>query len=592
MTAAMKLKTVCSALALVCSIIPALPLLAASDLETAWLERFPKDLNPMRQLGSNDRPQPGETNWWVLHVYNNSLETSQTSRVVWRINSMLTGSNDLPAVLPQSLVSVSNRWIVPATYTYDFSQPLTNIISAVITAPEDSRTNNNALSVYMDALTFQIGIYTGTFWQYTIPGDMSFYERINILFTRLNRKLSQAVFPRSPHGILDRYRIDTMYISHNRMEGYWYTHPNHSVRSYFSEDTGGGGFYNYYYYFIGHTFKAGQNGIFSTAGMDAFIHEAGHATQLPDIYNFNLQSKFNYVNPGIKVDCDWMDPYGKDDIMRSPYNGEKSVFTEYESIAANLQPGIQRKVTPEMIGGPGGTNFGYMFRDLPQLVKIKLFNSNGRELEGVPVDTYRGSLIKEGSWPNLRFVNEKYHQGSYYNGYTFDPRFVQLESFAGKMSNCFQVAVRGNSNKYFHVLDFPRFNYMYWLGHTNTAVFTFTNAYATADISNFTINNGEDFTERRHVTLAFDVTAPPRRLKVANSVDAIPGGEWLPYGNPIGWPLPDILGWHTVCVQVISHDFVPSEVQTARIELIPEPAAGIFFLTCCLALWKRVTRRN
>jgi hypothetical protein len=556
------------------------------DLETAWIERFPKDYNPMHELGSNDRPQPGETNWWVLHVYNNSLETSDISRVTWRINGMPVGSNDLPAVLPQSLMSASNRWIVPGDYTYDFSRPLTNLISAEITAAGDARTNNNLLEVHMDALTFQIGVYTGTFWQYTIPDDMSFYERLNILFARLNRKLGDAVFPRSPHGILDRYRVDTIYISHNKMEGYWYTHTNHSVRSYFSEDTWGGGFYNYPYYFIGHTFKWGNSGIFSIIGMDAFIHEAGHATQLPDIYNFNLQGQFNDVNPGVTVPCDWMDPFGKDDIMRSPYNDEKSVFTEYESIAANLYPGIQRKVTPEMIGGPGGTNFGYIFRDLPQRVEIKLYNNDGRELEGIPVNTYRGSLIMDGSWPNLCFRDDLYHQGTYHNGYTFEPRFVQLESFEGKMTNCFQVAVRGNANEYFHVLDLPHFNYMYWLGQTNTATFVFTNRYETADITSFTINDGETWTESRHVTLAFDITTTPKHMKVANSIDDIPGGEWLPYGNPIGWTLPDVLGWHTVCVQVISFDYVPSEIQTASIELIPEPGLTLIGILIFLAAGK------
>jgi hypothetical protein len=244
-----------------------------------------------------------------------------------------------------------------------------------------------------------------------------------------------------------------------------------------------------------------------------------------------------------------------------------------------MYPGIQRKVTPEMIGGPGGTNFGYMFRDLPQHVKIKLYNTDGRELEGIPVHTYRGSLVMDGSWPNLCFKNETYHQGIYDNGYMFEPFFVQHESFAGKMSNCFQVAVRGASNEYFYVLDHPRFNYMYWLGHTNTATFTFTNSYVTSDISNLTINDGEDCSKQRSVALAFDVTAPPIRMKVANSIAAITGAEWQPYANPINWSLPDVPGCHTVCVQVISHDFVPSEIATARIELSPESTAVKSILT-------------
>jgi hypothetical protein len=553
---------------------------AGFDIETAWIERYPKDYNPMNQLGSNDRPQPGETNWWELHIYNNSSGTSTLYSVTWYINQMPVGSNTLSTLAPQALATASNRWIVPLDYTYDFSQPLTNILTAVITAPGDTRTNNNTLSVYMDALTFQIGVYTGTFWQYTIQDDMSFYERLNILFARLNRKLGDAGFSQSSHGILDRYRIDTVYISHNKMEGLYYTHPYQTIRSYFSEEGGGGGYYNYPYYFIGHTFKWGNNGIFSVMGMDAFIHEAGHATQLPDIYNFNVQGKYNFINPGVAVPCDWMDPPGKFDIMRSPYNGENSVFTIYEALGANLQPGIQRPVPPSMIGGPGGTNFGYIFRDLPQLVEFKLYHSDGRELDGVPMQTYRGSLIKEGIFPNLCFADNVYHQGTYHNGYTFDPQFVQLESFEGKMTNCFQVVVRGTSNEYFHVLDMPRFNYMYWMGHTSTVTFVHTNTYVTSDITAFTINDGETWTEQRYVTLALDITAPPRRMKVANSIDEIIGGNWMPYGNPIGWTLPDVLGWHTVCVQVISHDFVPSEIATARIELIPEPCVLLALLSC------------
>ena len=47
-------------------------------------------------------------------------------------------------------------------------------------------------------------------------------------------------------------------------------------------------------------------------------------------------------------------------------------------------------------------SIGCMYRDLPELVKIKLFHSDDRELKGVPVNAYRGSLIMDGSWEDMR----------------------------------------------------------------------------------------------------------------------------------------------------------------------------------------------
>jgi hypothetical protein len=543
------------------------------DLETAWIERNPKDVNPMKELGSNDRPRPGETNWWELHVYNNSVHASDSYTVTWKINGSTVGSVLMPSLAPQALAVTSNRWIVPDTYSYDFSQPLTNSITAEISVQGDIRTNNNILSVYMDALTFQIGVYTGTFWQYTVPGDMSFYERLNILVARLNRKLGDAVFHRAPYGILDRYRVDMVYINSVVMESFNMEHVNHTTKSYFSEGTGGGGFMNYHYYFIGHTFIWGGNGIFSTMGMDAFIHEAGHSLQAPDIYNFNLQGKFNYVNPGVTVNCTWMDPPGKIDIMRYPYSGELSVFTEYEAIALNLQPGIQRKVTPEMIAaGPGNTNFGYMYRDLPQNVEIKLYHTDGRELEGIPISVYRGFLVYDGAWPNLCFTNIPYYQGTYESGYRFDPDFAQVSSFAGKMSNCYQVAAYGGVHDYYYILDFPRFNYMYWLGYTNTAVFTYTNQYDTAEISEVLINNGSVYTLDPNVMVDISIDNAVGSMRLGNSEEDMYAAQWQPYASNVQWQLVPELGWHTVFVQVTSLDFVPSYTAKAAIEFIPEPS--------------------
>jgi hypothetical protein len=436
----------------------------------------------------------------------------------------------------------------------------------------DIRTNNNALNVYMDALTFQIGVYTGTFWQYTVPGDMSFYERLNILFARLNRKLGDTVSPRAPHGILDRYRVDMVYIDSAAGINYDEDHVNHTTKSYFSEGVGGGGFINYHWYFIGHTFKWYNNGIFSIMGMDAFIHEAGHSLQAPDIYNFNLQGKFNHPNPGVTVNCTWMNPPGKKDIMNDPYAGERSVFTDYEALGLNLQAGIQRKVTPEMIAaGPGNTNFGYMYRDLPQNVEIKLYHTDGRELAGIPMSVYRGFLVYDGAWPNLCFTNIPYYQGIYESGYRFDPDFARVSSFAGKMSNCYQVAAYGAIHDYYFVLDFPRFNYMYWLGYTNTAVFTYTNSYETAEISKVVVNNGSVYTLDPNLMLDITVDAAAGSMRLGNSEEDLYAASWQPFSSNIQWQLVPELGWHTVFVQVTSLDFVPSFTAITTIEFIPEP---------------------
>jgi hypothetical protein len=505
---------------------------------------------------------------------------------------MPAGSNTLPILAPQTLASVSNRWIVPLDYTYDFSQPLTNIITAVVTAPGDARTNNNALSVYMDALTFQIGVYTGTFWQYTIPGDMSFYEHLNILFSRLNRKLGDAVFPRSPQGILDRYRVDNVYMGTHADITVSFArepHPYYTAKSYFSVGVGGGGFRNYPYYFIGHTFNWNNVGIFSIMGMDAFIHEAGHMTQLPDIYNFNLPPEYNHIT-GERILCDWMEPPGKENIMRDPYAGDNSIFTEYESIAANFQPGEQRPVTPEMINaGPGNTNWGYMFRDIQTNVEIRIYYTDGRELLGVPVNVYRSMYTGHAS---LEFSAPPNVTGTYISGFMFDPDFMQASTMEAKVENCYMVEIQGQDNSYHYVLDLPHFNYLFWLGQEKTACFHFTNAYTTIDISSVSINGGAPVTDDPEVMLNIDVPGTALLMRISNDEAGIDTAPLQTFNSTVLWSLPPDNATHTVYVQVVSADYVPSALVTSAIQLIPEPVAGMLVLVICFAVCNREVRRN
>jgi len=139
------------------------------------------------------------------------------------------------------------------------------------------------------------------------------------------------------------------------------------------------------------------------------------------------------------------------------------------------------------------------------------------------------------------------------------------------MSNCFQIAVRGKQSQYFHVFDQPRFNYEYWLGQTNLVLFHLTNQYDTCTISQLAINNNNASTDSEFVSLHFTLAGTPDKLKVGNSEAQCSASSWLPFGNDITWRLPPDLGWHTVWVQVISLDYVPSPMQSSAIELVPEP---------------------
>ncbi|MBR6463214.1 hypothetical protein IKS73_08765, partial [bacterium] len=332
--------------------------LAAWDLGIAWIERTEKYPNPKDDDNVFNRPSPGDIVHWTANVYSNSEDASGdvTAYLKWYVNTKLEATHTQTFSKAVGIYTDGFTWTVPENYTYDFTRPLTNKLSVVMSYPgstRDNNTSNNSKEIFLDAMTFCVKVYTNTFWKYTVKGNSpkSFYDNLEDTVKFMNGRYDAMSYPLAPYGIIDRYRVDHVELMNvakdpTRFQG----NENYYTTISYSEGDDYGGYLGNPYDWIGQTFIWNGNGVFSTMGHGALCHETGHSLCFPDTYRFNMPAEKNKVF-GEAYTCNWADPKGKEDMMRYCYNGTKDVFTELECATINLKAGSQRRYPPEMHNG-------------------------------------------------------------------------------------------------------------------------------------------------------------------------------------------------------------------------------------------------
>ena len=139
--------------------------LAAWDLGIAWIERTEKYPNPKDADGSWNRPAPGDTLHWTANVYSNSEdETGEvTAYLKWIVNTKLEAVHTQTFAKAVGIYQDTFTWTVPENYTYDFTRPLTNKLSVVMSykdAVRDNNRSNDSKEIFLDAMTFIVKAYT------------------------------------------------------------------------------------------------------------------------------------------------------------------------------------------------------------------------------------------------------------------------------------------------------------------------------------------------------------------------------------------------------------------------------------------------
>ena len=550
--------------------------IAAWDLGIAWIERTEKYPNPKDADGSWNRPAPGDTLHWTANVYSNSEDEGGevTAYLKWIVNTKLEAVHTQTFSKAVGIYQDSFTWTVPDNYTYDFTRPLTNMLSVTMSysgSVRDNNRSNDSKEIFLDAMTFRVKVYTNTFWKYTVkgPSPKSFYDNLEDTIQFMNGRYAAMSYPLAPYGIIDRYRVDHVEMMNvakdpTRFEG---CEDYYTTVSY-SEGDDYGGYLGNPYDWIGQTFLWNGNGVFSTVGHGAVCHETGHSFGFPDTYRFNMPAANNKVF-GEAYTCNWADPKGKEDIMRYCYNGTKDVFTELECATINLHAGEQRRYPPEMHNGKKG----WMFSLLPTNLCVKVYGEGGHEICGPTIEIYRGT----GSGYELAFGNTRpsytltYDQGAKFKpSYSYDNNNLYANSFIFKLP--------GEDKSNYKIIDSLRLNYEFLKGQTDTAYFYFTNtAYKVAEPTSIVIGDGSDITYAHENVLHLTYPENAAKIRWANSEGDLSSAEWLDISDDIEIFL-DKNGKQSLYFQILSSDFMLSDVYVKEIIVAADWDFGLAWL--------------
>jgi hypothetical protein len=186
---------------------------AENDLSVAWIARTPRidyvwnSSNPT----SEGWPAPGADVQWVANV--RWLGTGSLHGVVyrWLIDGEVVKSGTLDFE-PQSIVQTALPW--KWTFTRHEIAFEINPDNAV----QETNARNNRLLVYSNALG--LGLYVErTFWNGIAPqlaeahiGVTTFDDWMQRLVRRFNEGARYALYPDTPNGVNDRWRIDEIHL--------------------------------------------------------------------------------------------------------------------------------------------------------------------------------------------------------------------------------------------------------------------------------------------------------------------------------------------------------------------------------------------
>jgi len=344
-------------------------------------------------------PEVGETVTWRMHLRNWSGE-SQTVSYLWRLDGSVAAQGEV--TLPPSGTGTVDR---TQTWTFDRHRlefeldPANEIL-------EESE-GNNSLLVHTDALS--IGFYVEQslydFFrenQHKLNGvpSTSWEDWAHRHIRRMNRIFEEAVYPDTPHGVLDRVRLNEIHVVPDGSLPST-NHPNDQDRS----------------VDLVYGFTANQTSWCSDLSTPdetnycylnpTLVHELGHARYLVDTY---AQSVSHDPQAGMIIDIS----EGGEPVVGSPYmpvlavsngtreivhwaeqeglmNDDYSVVDPYSAAALNLIAG--HRATRGNFNDP--ENLGEFMNDLPEENRIALTDQSSLPLAGASVEVYRSPVFSD-----------------------------------------------------------------------------------------------------------------------------------------------------------------------------------------------------
>ena len=373
---------------------------AGDDLSVGWIARLPrveyvwKSTNPAVE----GWPAPGQTVTWVAHVRNLSGRALSNVGYRWSIDG---------AVVKEGTATIggseaTTTFELPWTWTFTRHQIVFEIDPANSITENEER--NNRLRIFSDAIG--VGFWVErSFWQGVRTaivnanfGGSTFDDWMQKRINQYNEMAPLAIYPETPHGVLDRWRIDDIHLVEDGALPI--VPPGAEVRDWGAGEASWPVLYpNSADRTIDIQWGFPKSSVFAysantswTLLYDSFIHELGHARYAIDVYGWNLDDTHDLIEIEPKP------PTVEGVFFRSPdwglMNTQWGFIDRYTAVALNRIRGF--RATEGTYNEP--RNMGVFLNDLPLQNRIRLVTPDGTTFPRRQVKLYKSSSRLDPDW--------------------------------------------------------------------------------------------------------------------------------------------------------------------------------------------------
>lgn len=458
-----------------------------ADLSIAYIERTPRyyhydvvynDGIPSLKLGTEEQkrwPENGEEVNYTAYIINTGKNTVPHFDYTWAVDNkiMETGRFEYP-LEPNTVALI--------TYKTHFANSQSISMGVDANIQEQSKANNE-LTIGSDDLTISIWVERGLYNIFgktqNIVGTYSFEDWINAQFSMMNNRLSEAKYKTSPHGILDRVRIDKITIAEDLNHGF----PDPDIltidgRWMFSDNDWAN--------------LAGKSGAWQNY-VDAYIekidfgliHELAHQLGIIDLYRMNLANDPDNNNRISVLDEDGdLVPFSK----MPTYSWGQIVFLHPGLMGGgDISPYLDGTYFESHTAAGINTNFnqrrgfyGEYLYDTPKTTSLKILDKNKLPVENAEVFLYQKDENSEifdnipeitGETDGLGVIELPNRPAPYVKtatGHTLNPNPFGKISVVGTNGNMF-VKVKKGEDKGYGFFLLTDLNLPYWDGNRDFA---------------------------------------------------------------------------------------------------------------------------
>jgi CARDB len=451
---------------------------AETDFSVGWIQRLPKinyvwnSKNPTVE----GWPKPEQEVTWVANVRNLG-KSSASADYRWLLDGEIVSSGQ---------ATLEANKITTFKFPWKWNRTRHKLVFEIdpANAIKETEERNNSLLIYSDALT--VGFWVEqTFWetiQETLKraeiGCTTFEDWMQSRIRQFNEMAELAIYPETPKGVLDRWRIDEIHIvadgalpiSSVPDEGTFGVDPQkYGIPFPDSKDRS----IDMQWGYPSFTIDWFKNNDAWPLLYDSLVHELGHARYLIDVYAWSVSAQNDAIgiNPAPpSSQYGWYHVNPEHGLMNTSYG----FIDRYSAVALNRIAG--RRAILGNYNEP--QNIGSFLNDLPAENRIVLQTPDGKTFPNKRVRIYRASGKKDPDWashvyqlkidnkPDLEFVTDS--NGTILVGRNPFSR-DKLISGINEINTLAIVELIDGKKSHWGYLESREFNLAYWRGEIEFA---------------------------------------------------------------------------------------------------------------------------